>query len=246
MEDKQTIIFSASNALCKWLKLDLQRLPQPDGKQVGVATLVSDRNTISWQVHVIYTDSWRQKTTVIAVEANSRFTLLLPFDTQLSQEGLEKAILEQWANELVSLMVKQGEISRKDTARVFTRFYQQTQNVEWYRNTDLSVNGHVIDAEQWVKDTLNGRGLDALDEEMALSLSWHINSMQKSAKGKNANKRRFYPVPLFVEDGLYRYARTLFEQDRFSYMFEQEEKVALPRQSGDVISLQEYRQRNKK
>ncbi|MBE0438567.1 MAG: amino acid adenylation [Gammaproteobacteria bacterium] len=205
MLTKITPLFSASNALCKWLKSDLPRLPTSDGKQIGIQPLVTDANTVSWQCHVIFTDSWRQHATVIAVEANSRFTLLIPFDDVPTQQKLEQLICEQWANELVELLLRQGEINRDQVARIFNHFYQRTQNSEWVRNTDLSVNGHVSDAEQWVKQTLSGRGLDALDDDLAIELAWHINTQEKQAKDSQGNKRRFYPPALFLEDGLARF-----------------------------------------
>lgn len=199
------VIFSISNALCKWLKLDLPRFPVESGQQPGVMPLVTDGETISWQCHVIFTNSWRLRATVIAVEAQSRFTLLLPFDLKPSQAQLEQRLCESWAEELVSLMIKYGDVSRDQAPRIFTRFHERTQKIEWVRNTDLSVNGHVTDAEHWVKDTLADRGLDALDENLALDLAWQINTMEKQAKTPDGKKRRFYPPALFVEDGMFRF-----------------------------------------
>ena len=199
-------LFSASNALCKWLKLNLPRLPVGEGQRVGVVPLLTNSEMITWQCHVMFTDSWRERATVIAVEAHSRFTLLIPFDVVPSQDKLEKVICEQWANELVSLAIKHGELDRDAIPRVFTQFYERVKEVSWVRNMDMSVQGHVSDAEQWVRDTLAGRGLDALDDELAQDISWHINSLNKAAKGVDGHKRSFYPIPLFVEDGLYRFA----------------------------------------
>jgi hypothetical protein len=207
------IVFSASNALCKWLKLDLPRLPVIDGQRAGVQPLVTDSHTISWQCHVIFTDSWRERATVIAVEAHSRFTLLIPFDVVPSQNTLEQLICEQWANAFVELAVKHGELERSAIPRVFTQFHEVASKVGWVRNMDLSVQGHISDAEQWVKDTLVDRGLDALDEELAFDIAWHVNSLEKRAKDKRGNKRTFYPVPLFVEDGLFRFASSLVHRD---------------------------------
>lgn len=199
------IIFSVSNALCKWLKLDLPRFPVTVGQQPGIQPLVTDDETISWQCHVIFTDSWRERATVIAVEAHSRFTLLLPFDIKPTQAQVEQRLCECWAEELVSLMIKYGDVSRDKAPRIFTHFHERTQQIEWVRNTDLSVNGHVNDAEQWVKEVLADRGLDALDEDLALDLAWTINTQEKRAKQPNGKKRIFYPPALFVEDGMFRF-----------------------------------------
>ena len=198
-------IFSASNALNKWLKLDLPRIPSPDGKRVGTQPLITDAKTISWQCHVVSNTYNGHFYTVIAVEAFSRFTLLLPFDFAPTQSELQERICEQWAYSLVSLMVQHGEIPREQASFVFSHIYQQMNNIEWWRNTDLSVNGHVSDAEQWVTQTIADRGIDALSDEDAFDLAYHINSFYKRAKDKNGKKRQFYPVPNFVEDGLSRF-----------------------------------------
>lgn len=235
------IIFSVSNALCKWLKLNLPRMVSVEGKQVGVHPLVTNEETISWQCHVIFTDSWRERETVIAVEARSRFTLLLPFDIVPTQSELEQAICEKWANELVGLMIKHGDINREQVPRVFTQFHQRVQDIQWFRNMDLSVNGHVSDAEQWVTQTLADRGLDALDDELASDLAWHINSMEKRAKDKQGKKRVCFPPALFVEDGLFRFASKLSHHHEFNNTYDaQATKV------NNVISIMEYLAEEKK
>ncbi|WP_446441733.1 hypothetical protein [Pseudoalteromonas sp. 1181_04] len=43
----------ASNALNKYLKADLPRLPHELGKQAGVNTLISDKNYFNWQLQII-------------------------------------------------------------------------------------------------------------------------------------------------------------------------------------------------
>ncbi len=202
-----TTTLSASNALCKWLKLNLPRFPVKAGMQPGVTPLVTDDKTISWQCHVIFTDSWRERATVIAVEAHSRFTLLLPFDVKPTQTQLEQRLCGEWAEELVSLMIKYGDVSRGQAPRIFTRFHERTQQIGWVRNTDLSVNGHVNDAEQWVKEVLADRGLNALDDDLALDVAWTINTQKKRAKQSNGKKRIFYPPALFVEDGMFRFVQ---------------------------------------
>lgn len=200
-------ILSTSNALCKWLKLDLPCFPVEAHQQPRITPLATNDETISWQCLVIFTDSWRERATVIAVEAHSRFTLLLPFDVKPTQAQVEQRLCECWGEELVSLMIKYGDVSRDQAPRIFTRFHERTQQIEWVRNTDLSVNGHVNDAEQWVKEVLADRGLDALDDDLALDVAWTINTQEKRAKQSNGKKRIFYPPALFVEDGMFRFVQ---------------------------------------
>jgi len=205
MKTVSQIIFSASNALNKWLKLDLPRLPSPDGKRIGTQSLITDAKAISWQCHVVSNTYNGHFYTVIAVEAYSRFTLLLPFDFAPTQNELQERICQQWTHSLVSLMVQHGELPRELAPLAFSHIIDQMDNVAWWRNTDLSVNGHVGDAGQWVTQTIADRNIDALSDDDALDLAYYINSFHKRAKDDNGKKRQFYPVPNFVEDGLSRF-----------------------------------------
>lgn len=229
------ILLSSSNRLNKWLKLDLPRIPSPDGKRVGTQPLITNDETISWQCHVVSNRYGGDRYTVIAVEAYSRFTLLLPFDFAPTQAELEQKICQRWTQELVSLMIKHGAVARADSLRVFDHIYHQLLNIEWWRNTDLSVNGHVSDAEQWVTQTIADRGMDALSEEEALDLAYHINSFFKRAKNSQGKKQQFYPIPRFVDYGLVR-----FMPDSGGY----QDDVSGSTQSSDenkVVSMAEYR-----
>ncbi len=209
---KTTPLFSASNALCQWLKTDLPTLPSSDGKQLGTQPLVTDANIVSWQCHVIFTDNWRQHATVIAVEAHSRFTLLIPFDLVPTQDKLAQLICEQWANEFIELLLKQGEITSDQVARTFNLFHQRIQTSEWVRNIDVSVQQQVGQVELYIKKILSGRGLDALDDDLAIELAWQLNIQQKQATDKDGAEQRFYSPDLFLEDGLARFINVTDEQ----------------------------------
>jgi hypothetical protein len=140
---------------------------------------------------------------------------------------------------LVSLMVKQGEISRDQIPVVFSKFQQKMVDIQWWRNTDLSVNGHVSDAEQWVKETVDDKGIGTLSEEGALDLAMHINQFFKRAKDKQGKKQRFYPIPRFVEDGLHRFASGLFDEGGFiPPRLAKKHPLAV---HGNVVLLADYR-----
>lgn len=205
------VIFSATNALNKWLKLDLPRIPSPDGKRIGTQPLLTDAATLSWQCHVVENAYQSGKYTVIAVEAYSRFTMLLPFDYAPKQDELQQALCLQWIYSLFELMADNGAVGWESQRQVADQFYQGLNDVCWYRNTDLSINGHVADAEQWVKQTLDDLGQGALTDDLVFDLSRHINSMFKRAPASLGKKVKFYPVPRFVDDGLFRFAKGLNE-----------------------------------
>ena len=217
----------------------MPRIPSPEGNRVGTQPLSTNSQTISWQCHVIDNYYQSKKRTVVAVEALSRFTLLLPFDFVPTQIELQKRISQQWAYSLVSLMVQHGEISREEEALVFEHIVTQVDNVEWWRNTDLSVNGHVSDAEHWVVQTIADHNIDGLSDEAAFDLAYHINSFSKRAKDQNGKKRQFYPVPHFVDDGLFRFMPDWFGEDFLPAPYSPS-KSKLPVKS-NVVSLSDYR-----
>ncbi|KXJ48371.1 MAG: hypothetical protein AXW16_06600 [Cycloclasticus sp. Phe_18] len=238
------ITISASKALTKWLQIELPRIPSPDGKRVGTQPLVTDSESISWQCHVVQNYYQHGAYTVIAVEAYSRFTLLLPFNVAPTQKEFEQRLCEHWASVLVSLMVRHGDIDRDQVPAIFSQCQQKMVNIKWCRNTDLSVNGHVSDAEQWVKQTIDERRVDALSVDEAFDLAMHINQFFKNAKDEQGKKQRFYPIPRFVEDGLYRFASALLDKDvRTSpYLANGPSVIG----QDNVVSLADYRVRRAK
>jgi len=235
------IIFSASKALTKWLQIELPRLPSTDGKRIGTQPLVTDSDTVSWQCHVVKNSYKSDKFTVIAVEAYSRFTVLLPFDVAPTQAELEERLCVCWATVLITLMITHGEIGEDQADAVFSQCNKKMHGVQWWRNTDLSVNGHVTDAEQWVKQTIDDRRVDALSDEEAFDLAMHINQFFKRVKNKQGKKPRFYPIPRFVEDGLFRFASGIFKGADFTPPVPA--KISQSKEQSNVISLAGYRAR---
>jgi hypothetical protein len=205
------VILSISNALAKWLKLELPRIPSADGKNIGTQPLRSDEQSVAWQCHIVDPRRYHGYRTamIIAVEAQSRYTILLPVNIRLSQEELEKLLITRWAKEIVHLAVEAGEIENEQVEEIFEQFLLSPIHIQWYRNTDLSINGHVSDAEQWVLQTLEEYKLDQLDEIEAITLGAHINRMYKRVKTGGVRSAPFVPTKRFLSDALYRFGKTL-------------------------------------
>lgn len=90
------LLFSATNALNKWLKADLPRLPDKEGHIVGVHALASDEHTCCWQLHIIDNAYKSRHKTIIACEANIRFAMFIPVTGILLLEELTKRLLMEW------------------------------------------------------------------------------------------------------------------------------------------------------
>ncbi|GAB2931072.1 hypothetical protein [Rheinheimera gaetbuli] len=179
--------FCATNALIKWLKTDLPRLPAAPGQQVGVNTVTSTREQMCWQLHIIENryGSWHK--TLIATEANSRFTLFLPVDLLMSIDELTQRLKMEWQWVLAETLRLSHILPRSDIALLLSELNEMDFTSQWVKNTDRSVNGHVGDAGLWVTQTLADRRKDALSPELALELAVYLNTQPKrvnKAKGK--------------------------------------------------------------
>ncbi len=195
---------SATNALNKWLKVDFPRLPVEEGKQAGVNKLSTDAATISWQVHLIENSYQSSEKTLIACEANSRFTYFIPLDRKIfTPDELTERLIIEWQFSFVealeaNTLATSSLISRCDIATLLSKLNDIEFTPLWIKNTDLSINGHIADAAQWVTQTLEDRDLERLSQPLAFEISSYINTQTKSIKVNN-KKQRFVPIERLLE-----------------------------------------------
>ena len=185
------MLFGASNALTKWLKADLLRLPTDEGEQPGVKALQSDKQKFSWQLHIIENRYKSYEKTVIATEANSRFTILIPVDNQLFIDELTQRLLMEWQYVLAETLEQYGLLPRNEIVQLLSELDDVEFKVEWVKNTDLSINGHITDAGLWVTQTLDDRNLKSLPPELTLELAIYLNTQTKRIKKRY---EKFVPV----------------------------------------------------
>jgi len=183
--------FCATNFLIKWLKADLPRLPVEPGKQVGVNTVISDSMRMCWQVHIIDNSYGSRHKTLIAVEANSRFTVFIPMVLKLSVEELSARLKMEWQWVLAESLRVLDYMPHSDTALLLDRLSQLNFDVSWVKNTDLSINGHISDAGVWVTQTLEQSRREQLSPEVALELAIYLNGQPKRI---NKGKDKVIPV----------------------------------------------------
>lgn len=190
---------SATNALNKWLKADLPRLPVGEGKQAGVNKLSSDAATMSWQVHVIENCYRSLEKTLIVCEANSRFTYFVPLNRMIfTPDELAERLKIEWQFAFVEVLEASGLIRRYDIATLPSKLNDIEFTPHWIKNTDLSINGHIADAAQWVTQTLEDRTLNRLSQPLAFEISSYINCQTKSIKVNN-KKQCFIPIERLLE-----------------------------------------------
>jgi hypothetical protein len=237
------ILLSTTNTFAKWLKLELPRIPSPDGKRIGTQPLESGEQTLAWQCHVVRQHSRARKGIVIAVETRSRYTLLMSFNSPPSTAEFENELRRCWGNAFLHFGLECGAFPEDAIPELLHRFAAEPVEFLWYRNTDLSVNGHVADAEQWIKQYLDDYGIDHLTENDAQRLELHINDIPRRVKVDGKRSEPFIPVIRMVDDGLYRFARGVVMQDYPSpyYPALSSQNVEAPRPGGDnVVSMADF------
>jgi len=202
------IQISASNALCKWMKLDLVRIPCIDGKRIGTQTITTDAETLAWQCHVIKNNVQSHHGTVVAVEARSRYVMIFPNLAPPTQAEFEELFLGRLFIEVVNLMLHYDAIEESVADIVASQFVKETEVFCWFKNMDLSVNGHVSDTESWIRQSSDNNDVTAYNDDDAYGLSMHINEMRKRIASEGRSKR-FVPVERMLDDALFRFAKGL-------------------------------------
>lgn len=185
----------ASNALNKYLKADLPRLPHEPGKQAGVNTLISDSDNFNWQLQIIDNSYKSREKTIIVCEANSRFTFFIPVSLKLSQEELTQRLEYEWQLMMAETLEVYQLIPRSDIAVLLSELSKTEFTPHWIKNTDLSISGHISDAALWVTQTLQEEGLYDLPKELAIELAIHLNTQPKRITNKAMRrKEKFIPI----------------------------------------------------
>lgn len=179
-------LFCTTNALTKWLKADLPRLPAAPGQQVGVNAVTSTREQMCWQLHIIENRYGSLHKTIIATEASSRFTLFIPVNLLMNVEELTQRLQMEWQWVLAETLRIEQILPRSDIAVLLSNLSEIKFAPQWVKNTDRSVNGHVSDAGLWVTQTLADRRKDALPPELALELAVYLNTQPKRVNKGNS------------------------------------------------------------
>ena len=202
--------FSASNALNKYLKADLPRLPHEPGKQAGVNTLISDSNVFNWQLQIIDNSSKSREKTIIVCEANSRFTFFIPVNLKLSQQELTQRVQYEWQFILAETLEVYQLITCSDIAVLLSELSKIEFTPHWVKNTDLSISGHIGDAALWVTQALKEEELYDLPKDLAIELAIYLNTQPKRITNKTTGrKEKFIPI-----ERLLHYCQTLITSEQ--------------------------------
>ena len=136
----------------------------------------------------------REKT-IIACEANSRFTFFIPVSLKLSQEELTQRFAYEWQLIIAKTLEVYQLIPRSDIAVILSELSKIEFTPHWVKNTDLSISGHINDAALWVTQTLKDERLYDLPKELAIELAVYSNTQPKRITNKaTGRKEKFIPI----------------------------------------------------
>ena len=157
------IIFSVNKVMARWLA-EPQALPvmtasivQGDQTQtatIGTVPLVSDGQQSSWQCSVMEHPAADERYTVIMVEAYSRYSILIPYQSRPSLYTLETDFIARWLEDMTRFAVASGRLRRDQVNQLFQQFMSHKRDFDWYQNCDMSVHSHIVDAECSVMNML--------------------------------------------------------------------------------------------
>jgi len=221
------IVLSGSNDFCRFFGGDIPRLESLDKSTVGRQRLTSSETVQFWQCQYLDLAKYQMRRpaddVVIAVEANSRFCLIIP-----PCDG-DKALFEQVFIQTLVASVQpflQQDITNLQFLKTLENFDAEFVGIDWIRNTDLSINGNVADVGQWLKSEYDQAGsLPNLDIE---GLQHYLNQLPKKIQRK-PNKR----VTVFPDKEM-----IVYWQSKFLEKSNDESKQAV---HNNVVSLDDYR-----
>ena len=220
------LLYSTSKALDKWLKAEL---PTLEGTQKGRNFITTDADTFSWQLHIIDNSYKSREKTIIATEAYSRFTCFIPAPMPLTLTELHHQLSMQWQQLLVEMLLANRLLPNSDAILLLSNLEQLHFDVHWVKNTDLSINGHITDAAQWVTHTFKQQKINALSFTLSQDLAMYINEQDKFIKQR---KEKFVPIERFLD-----YCQRITDNPTEEHKTE----TAFPK---NIVSLSDYKKKN--
>jgi len=99
--------------------------------------------------------------------------------------------------ELLLLKTTNPYLGNDMTGTVMGELLTKPPTIQWVTNTDLSINGHLADTDQWVASELSRKRSSILREDDARDLGWYLNNQEKKIKHPEAGKLTIKPVTQF-------------------------------------------------
>jgi hypothetical protein len=205
-------LFSCTSHLSRYLKANLPRLPIEPGQQAGVRRLVSTVTEIAFQCHYVTPIGHNcGPQFLLAIEADSRYCLILPLAQRQTQAELSEKLQALFLTHVGYQLSLSNILETSDLHGLDQLFLSMTPTTEWVKNTDRSLQGTLTQLEFWLQDALQQAGKHGLSDEQIFVLSLQFNDTEgsRTVQGK---KERFVPTPRFVANAMLRFGPLFLQQ----------------------------------
>ena len=195
------VTLHASKAMARFIKkrskIEIERLPCDDPALVGRVSIQSSPINVAWQLHVIQTNRDYNDQVILAMEAFSRYQMLIPVTWDMGLKEIEAILLDRWLEELLLLKATNPYLGNDMTGTVMGELLSKPPTIGWVTNTDLSINGHLADTDQWIASELSRKRSSILRDGDARDLGWYLNNQEKRIKHPEAGKLTIMSVTQF-------------------------------------------------
>lgn len=201
------VSLNLANQLSVKLSQDFPRVQVKPGKQVGVEPIVTNSIKISWQLQCL---KMHEQVVVTAAEAYSRYIIFLPYPVLPQWEKIHEDFMGAWLDHVFYWLTELHYLLDESSMAELARQFEALVDGGVFRNTDLSVIGHINEAQQWLNDVVDNP-FAFFDDIQATELSHHINQQLRHGKSASGFRESYVPIERFVNDSLYRFAQGLSE-----------------------------------
>lgn len=208
------IVFSCTNHLVRYLKQDLPRLPVPPGGLAGLQRLHSGPAELAFQCHVVVSQqSLRQQRFLLAIEAETRYCLILPLVLRHNQADVTEQLQALYLTHAGYQLLEAQMLQAADLPALEQLYLAMQPLTHWVRNTDLSLQGTLTQLELLLRDALANAGPAGLSDEQVfvLSLQFNETTVSRTVAGK---KQHFVPALRFVADTMLRFGPLFLQQQQ--------------------------------
>ena len=187
-------LFSCSNKLAKWLKVDLDRIESLDGKKIGTQTIQSGSNQIAFQLQGF---EQKEQRFILAAEASTKFCFIIPLTRfeELTAHTLQHKLFAELFNisiYLIQEITKKSFHNQPQAVNLMMKKANTLQfNTTMKRNTDMSLGAMLSDTQHWINNYIDQHGLDSINENTMLDLSMYLNSKPKKSINWNLPVEHF-------------------------------------------------------
>ncbi|MCJ8315084.1 MAG: hypothetical protein HRU38_23765 [Saccharospirillaceae bacterium] len=177
-------LFSCSNKLVKWLKIDLPRIKSADGKKIGTQTIQTTTSQLTFQLQGF---EYKEQRFILVVEASTKFCIIIPLSQfeQITLISLQHIVFSELFNYSIYLIQEITKNPFKQSPEALELLIQNVKslqlNTNTVRNTDMSLGGMLSDTQHWITSFINDYGLDKINKNSMFNLSMNLNSKPKKS-----------------------------------------------------------------